>query len=432
MAWNRLNIINCRRVNNISIVLVLFTIASFLIDYLNKEKGLWTITPGFVLLFYNHIVLEFGALFFILIYFVFKKVLNDHHFFPLLYVYSFIIFIINLSAFMSGWTDQFIHGEITIYIMTCLVIAITFYQRPKYSILIYLQSYVAFMIYVGKTQKNILLLQERYINGTLVVILAIFLSIILSKMMERDYIYKHNLNDIVEEQTMKLKESLETVEKLERLNLIDKMAATVAHEVRNPLTTIKGFLQLIKNKQPDPENVEYYNIMISEINRANSIIAEFLSMSRNKETIMKRGNIENVITSILPLIEADVIYNNMQLSTDFRKVPDILLNEQEITQLVLNLARNGIEAMAEGGCLTLKIYQDGNEVILLIADEGSGIEQEVLDKMGTPFFTTKEKGTGLGLVVCNSIIERHNAKLQIQSSVNGSSFEVHFTVPTNS
>lgn len=63
MAWNRLNIINCRRVNNISIVLVLFTIASFLIDYLNKEKGLWTITPGFVLLFYNHIVLEFGALF---------------------------------------------------------------------------------------------------------------------------------------------------------------------------------------------------------------------------------------------------------------------------------------------------------------------------------------------------------------------------------
>ncbi|AHF06392.1 kinase [Desulfitobacterium metallireducens DSM 15288] len=250
--------------------------------------------------------------------------------------------------------------------------------------------------------------------------------------MERDYIYKHNLNDIVEEQTMKLKESLETVEKLERLNLIDKMAATVAHEVRNPLTTIKGFLQLIKNKQPDPENVEYYNIMISEINRANSIIAEFLSMSRNKETIMKRGNIENVITSILPLIEADVIYNNMQLSTDFRKVPDILLNEQEITQLVLNLARNGIEAMAEGGCLTLKIYQDGNEVILLIADEGSGIEQEVLDKMGTPFFTTKEKGTGLGLVVCNSIIERHNAKLQIQSSVNGSSFEVHFTVPTNS
>lgn len=426
MAWTRLDIINCRRAKNICLVLALFTIGLFFVDVLIKEQGLWSITPGYILLFYNHIVLELFSLFFILIYFVFRKQLNTHHYFALLYVYSFILFIMNLSAFMSGWTDQLIHGEISIYIMACLVVAVSFYQRLKYSVWMYLQSYVVFIIYVAKTQKDMYLLQEHYVNGTLVVILAIFLSIILSKMMERDSIYKHNLKDIVEEQRMRLEESLETLGYLEHLNLIDKMAATVAHEVRNPLTTIKGFLQILKSKQRDPENTEYFNIMISEIDRANSIITEFLSMSRNKETIMKKGNIKDVVTSILPLLKADVMCKNMELTTDLREVSDILLNGQEINQLVLNLARNGIEAMVEGGCLTLKIYQDDDEVILLVADEGPEIEQEVLDKMGTPFFTTKETGTGLGLVVCKRIIERHNAKLQIKTSAKGSSFEVHF------
>ncbi|HVJ49456.1 ATP-binding protein [Desulfitobacterium sp.] len=426
MAWDRLNIINCRRVNIVSIILTLCTPIFLFVDFLNKERGLWTITPGYVLLFSNHLLLEFVALFFTVIYFEFKTELNTRKYLSLFYVYSFLLFLINLCAFMSGWTDQFIHAEISIYIMGCLVIAVFFYQKPKYSILMYLQSYVVFMIYVTTTQKDNNLLQGHYINGTLVVILASFLSIILSRMMQRDSIYKHNLEDIVEERTAKLKKSLETVERLDRLNLIDKMAATVGHEIRNPLTSIKGFLQLMMHKQHDPVDLEYFNIMISEVDRANSIITEFLSISRNKATILKWRNIKDVLTSILPLIRADTTYRNMQLSTDFREVPDILLNEQEITQLVLNLTRNGIEAMSEGGCLTLKIYQDHDEVILIVADEGPGIGQEVIDKLGTPFFTTKETGTGLGLVVCNSIAERHNAVLQIKSNSKGSSFEVHF------
>lgn len=430
MAWDRLNIINCSRVNIISFVVALCTLGLLFIDFLNKQRGLWTISEGYILLFYSHIVLELGALFFYVIYFVFKTELNMRKYLSLLYVYSFLFFTINVCAFTSGWIDQFIHGEISVYIMGCFVIAVFFNQKPKYSILMYVQSYVVFIIYVTITQKNNNLLQAHYINATLAIIFATCLSIILSRMMQRDSIYKYNLEDIVEERTAKLKESLETVERLDRLNLIDKMAATVGHEVRNPLTSIKGFLQLMIHKQHDPVDLEYFNIMISEVDRANSIITEFLSISRNKATILKWKNIKDVITSSLPLIRADAIYRNMQLSTDFREVPDLLLNEQEINQLVLNLVRNGIEAMSEGGCLTLKVYQDHDEVILLVADEGPGIGQEVLDKLGTPFFTTKETGTGLGLVVCNSIAERHNAELQIKSSSKGSSFEVHFKIPT--
>lgn len=430
IARERLNITNCQRVNVISIVLTVCTLGLLLLDYYYKQKGLWIATPGFELLFYNHIVQGVGSLFFSLIYFLFKRKLMTQPHLSVLFFYGFIAFALNVCAFMSGLTDQYIHGQISVYVIACFIIAVFFYQRPKYSVLMYLQSYVAFLVYLTISQKNFILLEGNYVNATVAVIFAIFLSILLSNMMERDFLYRYSLEDIVKERTMELEKSLEKVQKYERINLIDKMAATVAHEVRNPLTTIKGFLQLLKNKQHDRENVEYFNIMISEIDRANSMIAEFLSMSRSKATAMRWGNITKVITSLLPLIDADATFKNMRLSTDFSDVPEILLDEQEINQLVLNLARNGIEAMTEGGCLTLKIYQDDDEVILLVADEGPGIKQEILNKLGTPFFTTKETGTGLGLVVCNSIAERHNAKLQIKSGVKGSTFEVHFKIPS--
>lgn len=428
-AWERLNIINLRRVNILSYTLIFASLALLLTDFMHQQKGLWTNIPGYELLFYTHILLGLGVIFFISIYLIFKTKIIMYKDLSVLYIYSFLIFVINLCAFMSGWVDQFIHGEISVYIMSCFVFAVFFYLKPKYSILMFLNSYIVFMIYVTATQKNLQIVQAHYINATLSVILSIIVSVTVSRMMERDSIYKYNLEEIVEDRTTKLKESLETVQRLERLNLVGKMAATVGHEVRNPLTSIKGFLQLLKGKQSNPEHLEYFDIMISEIDRANSIITKFLSISRNKVTIMNRGNLKEVVSSILPLIEADAVYRNMKLITDLKEVPDILLNEQEINQLVLNLARNGIEAMEIGGCLTIKIEQWNDKVVLTVADEGSGIRQEILEKLGTPFFTTKETGTGLGLVVCNSIAERHNAELKIISSSEGSTFEVHFKIP---
>lgn len=429
-AWERLNEINLKRAAFLTYTVAFVNLILLMIDYIHKEQGLWTITPGYVLLFYTHVVQGIGVLLFILSYLIFKAKINSSKDLSLLYVYSFILFLINICAFTSGWVDQFIHGEISVYIMSCIVFAVFFYMKPKYFILIFLQSFISFLIYLTTTQENLQILQAHYVNSTLSVILAIIIAISVSKMMERDSIYKYNLEEIVNERTTKLKESLETVQRLERLNLVGKMAATVGHEVRNPLTSIKGFLQLMKGKQSDPDHLEYFDIMISEIDRANSIITKFLSISRNKATIMNRGNLKEVVSSILPLIEADAVYRNMKLIADFNEVPDILLNEQEINQLVLNLARNGIEAMEVGGCLTIKIDQLNDKVILTVSDEGPGIEQDVLDKLGTPFFSTKETGTGLGLVVCNSIAERHNAELKIKSSSEGSSFEVHFKIPS--
>ena len=108
------------------------------------------------------------------------------------------------------------------------------------------------------------------------------------------------------------------------------------------------------------------------------------------------------------------------------------LNVNEITQLVLNLARNGLEAMLERGCLQIKSYVEDGKVVLSIADEGCGIPPENLRKLGTPFFTTKDSGTGLGLATCYNIVESHNAKMSMDSSYRGTTFFIFFPFPESS
>ena len=114
------------------------------------------------------------------------------------------------------------------------------------------------------------------------------------------------------------------------------------------------------------------------------------------------------------------------LSVELADTIDLSLNEKEIRQLILNLVRNGLEAMSHGGNLTIRTFMDNESVILSVQDQGNGIEINVLEKLGTPFFTTKENGTGLGLAVCYSIAARHNAKIEIESNSSGTIFFVRF------
>ena len=108
------------------------------------------------------------------------------------------------------------------------------------------------------------------------------------------------------------------------------------------------------------------------------------------------------------------------------KVPNLQLNRNEIRQLILNLYRNGLEAMESGKTLTIRTYMENDDVVLAIEDQGSGIKPEVLEKLGTPFFSTKDNGTGLGLGVCYGIAARHNAKIDIETSSSGTTFFVRF------
>ena len=213
--------------------------------------------------------------------------------------------------------------------------------------------------------------------------------------------------------------------RLDRLNLIGEMAAGIAHEIRNPMTTVQGFLQLTRN---DDGNLspDIIDIMLEELIRANSIITEFLNLAKNKISVKKQENLNTVIGALSPLIQAEALRSRKQMLLDLNECPDIFVDQKEIRQLILNIALNGIDAMSAGGELTIKTYTDQQAVIMEIKDQGQGIKPDVLKKIGTPFFTTKEKGTGLGLAICYSIAKRHNAEIDIETGDEGTSFSIRF------
>lgn len=215
--------------------------------------------------------------------------------------------------------------------------------------------------------------------------------------------------------------------RLDRLNLAGKMAASIGHEIRNPMTTVRGYLQWLQRKDGFEAFREQFDLMIAELDRANTIITEFLSLARNKSIESKMQNLNHIVTAIAPLIQADGLLENKNVELLLEpSIPDLPLDEKEIRQLILNLARNGLEACLPGSRLTISTYVEVDEVILEVADTGHGIAPELMDKLGTPFFTTKDTGTGLGLAVCYQIAARHKGKIKVHSSPEGTAFSVHF------
>lgn len=214
--------------------------------------------------------------------------------------------------------------------------------------------------------------------------------------------------------------------RLDQLRVVGEMAASIAHEIRNPMTTVRGFLQVLGDKDECRNLKEYFDLMIEELDSANAIITEFLSLAKDKAVYFSTQDLNNVIKAIHPLIAADAIKSDKQVILELADIPNLYIDAKEIRQLILNLTRNGLESMDPGGYLTIRTAVDEQNVILSIEDQGHGIETHIMDKIGTPFFTTKDQGTGLGLAICYSIAARHKAVIDVKSSNHGSTFSVIF------
>jgi len=202
------------------------------------------------------------------------------------------------------------------------------------------------------------------------------------------------------------------VARLDRLKIVGQMAASIGHEIRNPMTTVRGYLQLFSRKDEFLPLASQFQLMIDELDRANSIITEFLSLAHNKAVKKKDCNLNSIIEKLEPLIQSNALLRGLSVEYDLKDIPEIYIDKKEIQQLILNITQNGLEAMTSGGCLFIKTDVENNEIRLLIIDQGTGIDPNILANIGTPFFTTKETGTGLGLAVCYSIAHRHQAKIE--------------------
>jgi PAS domain S-box-containing protein len=225
-----------------------------------------------------------------------------------------------------------------------------------------------------------------------------------------------------------LKRMQQEVARLESFNLIGQMAAGIGHEIRNPMTCVRGFLQILGSKIELVPYQGWIKLMIEELDRANAIITEYLSLAKNKTNEYMLLYLNDILGAIAPLIEADALGTDKYIEWNLGEVPPLFLNPDEIKQLVLNLVRNGLEAITAGGRLIVSTYLDMSDIILAVRDSGGGIPQEVLDQLGTPFVTTKESGTGLGLALCYAIAARHNAKIDVTTGKEGTTFFVRFNI----
>jgi two-component system, sporulation sensor kinase E len=229
------------------------------------------------------------------------------------------------------------------------------------------------------------------------------------------------VNDITESKKFDVE-----MARLDRLNLVGEMAATIAHEIRNPMTSILGFTEILKKETPETSNSIYFDYIIEELHHANAIVEEFLSLARSKPMLLKRQSLNDILKAISHLIKASAVREKKDVVFELNEVADMLLDEKEIRQLVLNLVNNGLEEMDAGGKITVRTFMNNRDVVLTVKDQGHGIPSEVMEKIGAPFFTTKEKGTGLGLAVCYNIAARHNAEIKIRNGPKGTTFFVIF------
>lgn len=255
--------------------------------------------------------------------------------------------------------------------------------------------------------------------------MAYFQTLVIPEMDEFGHV--QTLLSIAQDITAK-KKSEKEMSRLDRLNLVGEMAASIGHEIRNPLTTVRGYLQLFQKKEETIEYYEQFQTMIDELDRANLIITEFLSLAQNKAIEFKLCNLNTIISTLFLLIQADAFRYGHTVQIEMGNVPDINLDEKQLRQLLLNLTRNAFEAMNTGGTLTIQTYVDGDNAVLAVRDTGGGIPPRILEKIGIPFLTTKEDGVGLGLAVCYRIAHHHSAKIDVKTSSQGTTFLIAFQI----
>ncbi|WP_174731772.1 ATP-binding protein [Mesobacillus harenae] len=214
------------------------------------------------------------------------------------------------------------------------------------------------------------------------------------------------------------------LQKSEKLALLGQMAAGIAHEIRNPLTSIKGFIQLFRTNS---DQQEYYDLVLSELERINNIVGEFLVLAKPSSVVFKEHQVESLVKDVITLINSQSLLNNVQIEIEVSNdLPAISCEETQMKQVFLNILKNSIEAMPAGGIIRVTVSKlNRDKLSVKFIDNGAGIPEERMASLGEPFYTTKEKGTGLGLMISFKIVESHNGELKISSERNiGTTVEV--------
>jgi PAS domain S-box-containing protein len=233
------------------------------------------------------------------------------------------------------------------------------------------------------------------------------------------------VNDITDRKEMERK-----LQRSATLSAIGELAAGTAHEIRNPLTSIRGFLQLMKEKKDAPirDFDGYFDIILAEADRINAIITEFLKLAKQEKVELRPVNLNDIINFIWGLLNSEALLREIHLVRKLDpEAPPIMGNIDMLKQVVINLVNNALQATGRGGVVKVVTRRKENGVLLIVEDNGVGIEESILPRIFDPFFTTRDEGTGLGLAITNKILGEHNASINVTSKPGrGTTFYITF------
>ncbi|MDR7238317.1 ATP-binding protein [Neobacillus drentensis] len=218
------------------------------------------------------------------------------------------------------------------------------------------------------------------------------------------------------------------IQRSEKLNTLGELAASIAHEVRNPLTVVKGFLQLMQQEEKG-KNYQYLSLVLSELGRAESIINDYLNFAKPKFEKIEEFTLNEVLVEVVMLLDPMAAKQGVQLESELDSTGFTLVTDRnQLKQALVNLIKNAIEATPDGGKVSVHNKSDCHQASILISDTGKGMTPEQLSRIGTLFYTTKDKGTGLGTSVSLRIIETMKGKVSYKS-VPGVGTEVRMVLP---
>ncbi|MBB6451859.1 signal transduction histidine kinase [Salirhabdus euzebyi] len=250
-------------------------------------------------------------------------------------------------------------------------------------------------------------------------------SIIPSGLYKRD---SHPIPSITEQIKLE-REFDESLIRSEQLTTAGQLAAGICHEIRNPLTTIKGFFQLLKY---ETSRSNYIQVIEGELDRIEKITSELLLLAKPHAELLEGHNLIELVEDVALLLRSQATIKNILIQTNYEATEIMVFCEHsKIKQVLINILKNAMEVM-ENGKIEIEVSIKQRQAVLTIKDEGPGISEENLRRIGEPFFTTKEGGTGLGLLICFNIIKNHNGTIKVESEEGkGTTFMIQMPILTD-